>query len=132
MIFYLLFGCAVKSTSELSKAKKAYTLAEEAGKVDVYPYEMTYAHSLLHKAWEEYSTANYHVANQLAQESQNWVNKTRLGESDDSVGTSSDTLDLSQTKNDSTEATNSSNENSNKTSSELKQIEQKKNEAKEN
>ena len=85
MILYLLFGCVIKSTIELSKAKNVYALAEEAGKVEVYPYEMTYAHSLLNKAWEEYSTANYHTANYLAQQSQDWVNKTRLGEAEGSV-----------------------------------------------
>ena len=127
MIFYLLLGCAVKSTIELSKAKKAYVLAEEAGKVDVYPYEMTYAHSLLNKAWEEYSTANYHVANQLAQESQDWVNKTRLGESNGSVVNPSESSDISEKNKAPTEATNPLNENSDKASPKLKEIEQKKN-----
>ena len=89
MILYLLLGCVIKSTIELSKAKNVYSLAEEAGKAEVYPYEMTYAHSLLNKAWEEYSTANYSTANELAQMSQDWVNKTRLGESERSLNNDS-------------------------------------------
>lgn len=99
MFLYFLSGCVIKSTVELSKAKNVYALAEEAGKVEVYPYEMTYAHSLLNKAWEEYSMANYHTANELAQKSQDWVNKTRLGESERSVGdTNPANKDLSQDK----------------------------------
>ena len=82
MILHLLLGCVVKSTIELSKAKNVYEQAEQAGKAEVYPYEMTYAHSLLTKAWEEYSTANYDTANNLAQKSQDWVNKTRLEKSE--------------------------------------------------
>ena len=95
MIFYLFLGCAVKSTVELGKAKKVYVLAEEAGKMELYPYEMTYAHSLLNKAWEEYSTANYKTANVLAQEAQEWINKTRVGDTERSIGGTIDTSEMS-------------------------------------
>ena len=94
MILYLLFGCAIKSTIELGRAKNVYSLAEEAGKVEIYPYEMTYAHSLLNKAWEEYSTANYHTANELAKQSQDWVNKTRLGETERPVENSDEVEEI--------------------------------------
>lgn len=74
-MFFLLVGCAIKSSVVLVEAEQAINLVDEYK--DVAPYEWNMADQYIKKAREEYATSQYEDAEMLANKASVWAQKVQ-------------------------------------------------------
>ena len=74
-MFFLLIGCAIKSSVVLVEAEQAVNLVHEYK--EIAPYEWNMADQYIKKAREEYATSQYEDAEMLANKASFWAQKVQ-------------------------------------------------------
>ena len=74
-MFFLLIGCAIKSSVVIVEAEQAINLVQEYK--EIAPYEWNMADQYIKKAREEYATSQYEDAEMLANKASVWAQKVQ-------------------------------------------------------